>query len=77
MGNLLGDGPTLIDFEYAQVADPLYDLALLVTYYPELEGRTRDLGAAMGLGALPDQRDLPLWLAFSHRINRLWGLALD
>ncbi len=34
VGNLLGPGPVLVDWEYAQVAAPGWDLACLLTYYP-------------------------------------------
>jgi len=41
--NLLGPGPdappVLVDWEYAQRADPTWDLACLIAYYPALEQR--------------------------------------
>ena len=77
VGNLLGPIPLLIDFEYAQIADPLYDLALLLAYYPSLEPQREDLLEAAGLGTDADRAELPLRLAFARMINRLWGLALD
>lgn len=47
VANLLGPGPVLVDWEYAQLASPLYDIACLLTYYPEVEPLLdRLLGAA-------------------------------
>lgn len=34
--NMLGGTPMLIDWEYAQVAEPGWDLACLLTYYPAM-----------------------------------------
>jgi thiamine kinase len=39
VANLVGDGPMLVDWEYAQLAPRGYDLACLLSYYPELAGR--------------------------------------
>jgi thiamine kinase-like enzyme len=32
--NVIGPVPMLVDWEYAQLADPVYDLACLSIYYP-------------------------------------------
>lgn len=77
VGNLLGPIPLLIDFEYAQIADPLYDLALLVAYYPFLEAVLDDLLAAAALPDPADRAEFPKRLDFARQINALWGLALD
>ena len=51
-GNLL-DGPdlVLIDWEYAQLADPVYDLGCLLAYYPAARRHRPLLLAAAGLPA--------------------------
>jgi aminoglycoside phosphotransferase (APT) family kinase protein len=38
VANLVGEDPVLVDWEYAQLAPRGYDLACLLTYYPELAG---------------------------------------
>ncbi len=71
--NMLGEGPLLVDWEYAQVAEPGWDLACLLTYYPDLEPHLPRLLAASGVSAAVLQM---------HRerfslLNRLWeGLTL-
>lgn len=45
--NMLGPGPLLVDWEYAQAADPAWDCACLLSYYPALKAWIdRLLGAA-------------------------------
>jgi Phosphotransferase enzyme family len=41
--NLIGPLPMLVDWEYAQLADPVYDLACLSVYYPGLRLRGGEL----------------------------------
>ncbi len=72
VGNFLGDAPTLIDFEYAQVADPTYDLALLLSYYPDLETRQDLLLRAAGLDDAISRRRLPLQTALCRLVNVAW-----
>ena len=71
-GNLLGPGPTLLDWEYAQVADPTYDIACLLTYYPSLERQLERLLASAGLASLGDRAVLRLQQELFAAINRLW-----
>ena len=73
--NFLGPLPMLIDFEYAQVADPTYDLALLVAYTPALEPRIERLRAAMGLEDALSGRRLPLQLELCRVVGRAWERA--
>lgn len=75
VGNFLGEAPVFIDFEYAQVADPVYDLALLITYYPFLEAHRDTLLAASGLGDPLSRRRLPLQTALCRLINSAWQQA--
>lgn len=47
VSNMLGPQPLLVDWEYAQAADPAWDWACLLSYYPALGAWTdRLLGAA-------------------------------
>src|SRR5262249_53698194 len=41
--NLIGPVPMVVDWEYAQRADPVYDLACLSVYYPGLRLRGGEL----------------------------------
>jgi aminoglycoside phosphotransferase (APT) family kinase protein len=74
-GNLRGSAPILIDFEYAQVADPTYDLALLLAYYPVLEPRLELLLRTMGLDDELSRQRLPLQLELCRAINGAWARA--
>ena len=51
--NLIGSGHRLclVDWEYAAVADPLYDLACLLAYYPQAEPHSVRLLEVTGLAA--------------------------
>ena len=75
VANLLGPKPLLVDWEYAQRADPVYDLACLLAYYPELAGqRDRLLGAA-ALGGADARERLDTHVALFSVFNTLWRLA--
>jgi thiamine kinase len=71
-GNLLGPGPMLLDWEYAQLADPTYDIACLLTYYPRMERQLERLLASAGLASLGDRAVLRLQQELFAAINRLW-----
>jgi aminoglycoside phosphotransferase len=73
--NFLGPVPILIDFEYAQVADPVYDLALLLTYYPDLEPLGERLRVAMALDDELSRRRLPLQLELCRIVGQAWQRA--
>jgi aminoglycoside phosphotransferase (APT) family kinase protein len=77
--NLLGPGPVvppvLVDWEYAQRADPTWDLACLLAYYPALEQRRDRLLGAAGLAGAQDRQILSLQLRLFSRFNRLWQHA--
>jgi Phosphotransferase enzyme family len=47
--NLIGPVPMLVDWEYAQLADPVYDLACLSVYYPGLRLRGGELLGTAGI----------------------------
>ncbi len=74
--NLLeGERLWLLDFEYAQRADPLYDIGCVLAYYP----RARAAGAALLEAAMPGRRVPPAELEAASLVHRalgwLWHLA--
>lgn len=72
-GNMLGAGPLLVDWEYAQLVDPTYDIACLLTYYPALEVQLPRLLRCCGLG-LPEARDaLALQRERFACLDQLWN----
>jgi aminoglycoside phosphotransferase (APT) family kinase protein len=73
--NMLGPGPVLVDWEYAQRCHPTYDVACLLAYYPALEAQRERLLAACGLNSQGDRRILSLQQRLFRRLNRLWQLA--
>ena len=75
VANLLGPGPLLVDWEYAQRADPAYDLACLLSYYPELAGQQDRLLGAAGLGGAAARERLDTHVALFAVFNTLWRLA--
>lgn len=68
-------GPTLVDWEYAQCADPTWDVACLLAYYPGLESRLDRLLAACGLSSAEDRRILSLQRCLFEGLDRLWQQA--
>jgi thiamine kinase len=75
VANLIGNPPVLIDWEYAQIAAPTYDIACLLTYYPQLQELQPDLLAASGLTRPEDLELLGLQKQLFACLNRLWALA--
>lgn len=73
--NLIGPAPMLVDWEYAQRADPLYDVACLLAYYPALEAQRDRLLAACGLDSSWNRQILSLQQRLFTRLNRLWQYA--
>ena len=72
VGNLLGTKPVLVDWEYAQFADPLHDLACLLAYYPQLEPRARHLLGQLGHDDPEGRERLVLQKRLWGLINGLW-----
>src|SRR5690606_14003992 len=70
-GNMLDQGPRLVDWEYAQAADPSWDWACLLSYYPALEPWAERLmeGKGDAQGRLTLQRER------FELLNRLWQRA--
>lgn len=74
--NLLeGSRLWLLDWEYAQLSDPLMDVACVLAYYP-LAGRHRaELAAAAGLGAQALGEELSQRITIYQGLSWLWHLA--
>lgn len=73
MNLIEGNRLWLIDWEYAQVADPLLDLGCLLAYYPGAAAHTRELLAAAGLG---EQRGRLVLATFLYQaMSWLWHIA--
>lgn len=75
VANLVGPLPVFVDWEYAQIAAPTYDIACLMTYYPRLRPLQAELMAAAGLARPEDLERLELQQQLFSCLNRLWGIA--
>lgn len=73
----------LVDFEYAQLADPVYDLACLCVYHPALAPRGGALLAMAGMLAMAGISDgegalrLARYRELFGCLNRLWYRAQE
>lgn len=72
ISNMLGPQPLLIDWEYVQVADPGWDIASLLGYYPDLVLLSQDLLDAAGLDGAHGKARLALQYELFGLLNRLW-----
>jgi thiamine kinase len=70
--NMLGAVPVLIDWEYAQLVDPTYDIACLLTYYPALEPQLPGLLDCAELRYPTVTEALTLQRERFACLNRLW-----
>jgi thiamine kinase len=73
--NLIGPAPMLVDWEYAQLADPVYDLACLSVYYPDLRRRGEELLGTAGITDANGAVRLRLHAQLFDTLNRLWDQA--
>jgi aminoglycoside phosphotransferase (APT) family kinase protein len=73
--NVLGEDALLVDWEYAQAADPAWDLACLLGYYPRLQASLGDLLGCASIEAQAGRERLRLQQERFSLLNRLWGLA--
>jgi aminoglycoside phosphotransferase (APT) family kinase protein len=73
VANLLGPLPMLVDWEYAQLADPLHDYACLFTYYPQLQARRDWILGPAGLDSDAAWHALQARRALFALLNELWG----
>jgi aminoglycoside phosphotransferase (APT) family kinase protein len=75
-GNVLeGTGLWLLDWEYAQLADPLMDLACLLAYYPHAQPHRDELMAAAGFDAKVYGKVLTERVDIYRILSWLWHLA--
>jgi aminoglycoside phosphotransferase (APT) family kinase protein len=70
--NVIGPVPMLVDWEYAQLADPVYDLACLSVYYPGLRLRGGELLGTAGITDANGAVRLRLHAQLFDSLNRLW-----
>ena len=72
-GNLLdGERLWLLDFEYAQVADPLYDIACVLAYYPEARAQIASLLSAANLNGADLAERLAAAESVYATLSELW-----
>ncbi|HWW21251.1 MAG TPA: choline/ethanolamine kinase family protein [Steroidobacteraceae bacterium] len=75
-GNLLeGERLWLLDWEYAQLTDPLMDLACLLAYYPQAAPHAGELLAAAGFDARQHHQGLMARVEVYRMLTWLWHLA--
>jgi thiamine kinase len=75
-GNLLqGSRLWLLDWEYAQVSDPLMDIACVLAYYPAAQRHRCELAAAAGLDANAQAGALAERVYAYRALAWLWHLA--
>jgi thiamine kinase-like enzyme len=65
----------LLDWEYAQLADPLYDLGCLLAYHPQLQPRARMLLDVSGLAGADNAARLAAAIEVYEALSFLWLLA--
>jgi thiamine kinase len=77
--NLIGWGHRLqlVDWEYAAVADPLYDLACLLAYYPQAEPHATRLLEATGLAVRASVEELIGITGVYVLLSYLWYRTRD
>ena len=72
-GNLVDDGQLwLLDWEYAQVGDPLCDLAALIAHHPQLGARGAALLEMARLADVATPAELEALAGVYRLINSLW-----
>jgi thiamine kinase len=75
-GNLLeGARLWLLDWEYAQLTDPLMDIACLLAYYPRAERHRDELLAAAGFDPAVQSQALMAQVDIYRILTWLWRLA--
>jgi aminoglycoside phosphotransferase (APT) family kinase protein len=74
--NLLeGQQLWLLDWEYAQLSDPLMDLACVLAYYPAAMRHRAEFAAAAGLSAQAAGEALAQRITIYQALSWLWHLA--
>jgi aminoglycoside phosphotransferase (APT) family kinase protein len=75
-GNVLqGSRLWLLDWEYAQLSDPLMDVACVLAYYPGAERYRAELAAAAGFDAQALAAELSARVFIYRALSWLWHLA--
>ena len=77
-GNLLQASNSrlwLLDWEYAQLSDPLMDVACVLAYYPAAERYRAELAAAAGIDARVLGAELSARVYIYRALSWLWHLA--
>jgi thiamine kinase len=75
-GNVLqGSRLWLLDWEYAQLSDPLMDVACVLAYYPAAERNRVELAAAAGFDAQALAAELSARVFIYRALSWLWHLA--
>jgi thiamine kinase-like enzyme len=67
-----GERLMLLDWEYAQRADPLYDVACALAYYPQAQPQAAELLAAAGLTGAGVAARLEAAIRVYDGLSRLW-----
>ena len=65
----------LLDWEYAQRADPLYDVACALAYYPQVQPQAAQLLGAAGLAAADGTERLAAAIRVYDGLSGLWHRA--
>lgn len=73
-----GDGLVLVDWEYAALGDPFFDLAVVVRHHRlPADGATELLRAYAGRLRDRDERHLAAWCALYDHLLALWRCAVE
>lgn len=67
-----GDELCFIDWEYAQVADPLCELGSLIAAHAQLERHADELLAAAGLAGRASHEEVAAWTTVYRCLNSFW-----
>jgi aminoglycoside phosphotransferase (APT) family kinase protein len=67
-----GEGLCFIDWEYAQVADPLCEIGSLLAAHPQLDRHSDALLAAAGLADRASRDELTGWATVYRCLNSFW-----
>ncbi len=78
LGNVIGEPGVLIDWEYAALGHPLFDLAFVIEYHGlDATAQSALVAGWAGDDAPVSPRALGDFRALVAGVNRLWSLAID
>ena len=66
------DALWLLDWEYAQLADPLYDVACVLAYYPQAQPHADELAGGAGLTGAGVAARLEAAMRVYDGLSELW-----